>query len=73
MKEDVISSAKTFNGLAKIDVTADANRKVGKEIDIGIVMTRELNELKQSGKITPQEKMDFELNCGAFLTHTTAK
>ena len=73
VKEDVISSAKTFNGLAKIDVAADANRKLGKEVDIGIVTRREPNELKQSGKITPREKMDFELNCRAFLTHTTAK
>ena len=29
VKEDVISSAKSFNEFAKIDVTAGANRKLG--------------------------------------------
>ena len=43
------------------------------ETETGIVTRREINELKQSGKTTPRKKMDFELNCRAFLTRTTAK
>ena len=69
VKEDVISSAKTFNELAKIDVTADANRKLGKEVDIGIVTRREINELKQSGKITPREKMNSEHSLLSLLSN----
>ena len=68
VKEDVISSAKTFDEFAKIDVAADAKRKLGKEIYIGVVTRREINELKQSEKITPRKKLDFELNCRTFLT-----
>ena len=40
---------------------------------MGIVTKRELDELKQSGKITPRENLNFELNCRVFLTRSTAK
>lgn len=73
LKESTVSSAKTFTQLAKIDVSLDQNRKNSKDVDIGLITRRELNELKQNGKISSEQKKCFEFDCKAFLTCTAQK
>jgi len=73
MKESVITSAKTFTQLVKVDISLDKNRRLCKELDVGIVTRREMNELKQKGKLSNEEKKHFEFDCKAFLTRTTLK
>lgn len=73
LKTDAMTSANSYLKLVKVDPESQENTVSSSQIDVGIVTKRELNKLKEQKTISQKEKLEFEINCKAFLTRTTEK
>ena len=73
LKTDVMTSANSYLKLVKVDPESQENTVSSSQIDVGIVTKRELNKLKEQKTISQKQKLEFEINCKAFLTRTTEK
>ena len=73
LKTDLMTSANSYLKLVKVDPESQENTVSSSQIDVGIVTKRELNKLKEQKTISQKQKLEFEINCKAFLTRTTEK
>lgn len=69
VKSDVLSASSSAEKLVKIDVEKKENHVTYKKIDIGILVQRELKQVKCSEK----QFMDYRLECKDFLIGTVKK
>lgn len=70
---DVLRSASSYLKIVTVDVSSDVYTVSSNQVDVGIVTKRELSRLKDQKEISQNKKLEFDMNCKAFLSRTTEK